>query len=172
MHLDSPGTDARVLVVGSAFNTTVPELLLVRLSQLSVSDPICRWIMDFLINKKETADVAWKTHIRPPDPQYQSTTRLCVLTPSVSTPMTVSLRNQMTDAGDTTVMGLIANGEAAYRKEVELLVSECSTNHLLLNTQKTVEMVDFRHDPPHHQRPCGFQCGVTQVPVQHENRVA
>ncbi|KAK1784665.1 hypothetical protein P4O66_003347 [Electrophorus voltai] len=42
---------------------------------------------------------------------------------------------------DTTVVGLITSGdESAYRKEVEHLVSWCSSNHLLLNTEKTVEM--------------------------------
>ncbi|KAI4889812.1 hypothetical protein NFI96_032463 [Prochilodus magdalenae] len=51
---------------------------------------------------------------------------------------------------DSTLVGLIANGdESAYRKEIEQLVSWCSNNHLLLNTEKTVEMVvDFRRNPP------------------------
>ncbi|KAI4871765.1 hypothetical protein NFI96_000196 [Prochilodus magdalenae] len=53
-------------------------------------------------------------------------------------------------ADDSTLVGLIANGdESAYRKEIEQLVSWCSNNHLLLNTEKTVEMVvDFRRNPP------------------------
>ncbi|KAI4893051.1 hypothetical protein NFI96_023580, partial [Prochilodus magdalenae] len=53
-------------------------------------------------------------------------------------------------ADDSTLVGLIANGdESAYRKETEQLVSWCSNNHLLLNTEKTVEMVvDFRRNPP------------------------
>ncbi|KAL7826470.1 hypothetical protein AOLI_G00316790 [Acnodon oligacanthus] len=45
-------------------------------------------------------------------------------------------------ADGTTVAGLIANGDdSVHRMEVEQLVSWCSTNHLLLNTQKTVEIV-------------------------------
>ena len=53
-HLDSPGTYTRVLFVdfSSAFTTTVPELLQIKLSQLSAPDPICQWIMDFLTNRR------------------------------------------------------------------------------------------------------------------------
>uniref|UniRef100_A0AAV2LZB7 Reverse transcriptase domain-containing protein n=1 Tax=Knipowitschia caucasica TaxID=637954 RepID=A0AAV2LZB7_KNICA len=49
-------------------------------------------------------------------------------------------------ADDTTLIGLISNnGESAYRREVDRLVSWCSGNNLELNAQKTVEMiVDFR----------------------------
>ncbi|KAI4873925.1 hypothetical protein NFI96_030145 [Prochilodus magdalenae] len=72
-------------------------------------------------------------------------------------------------ADDSTLVGLIANGdESAYRKETEQLVSWCSNNHLLLNTEKTVEMVvDFRRSPPPlppppHQH-CSIHGGVTQT---------
>ena len=52
-------------------------------------------------------------------------------------------------ADDTTLIGLISNGdEAAYRDEVESLASWCSQNYLELNALKTVEMVaDFRRSP-------------------------
>ena len=52
-------------------------------------------------------------------------------------------------ADDTTLIGLISNGdEAAYREEVNSLASWCSQNHLELNALKTVEMVaDFRRSP-------------------------
>lgn len=49
-------------------------------------------------------------------------------------------------ADDTTVVGLISNGdETAYREEVRRLSAWCSANNLLLNTTKTKEMVmDWR----------------------------
>ncbi|KAK7922245.1 hypothetical protein WMY93_009147 [Mugilogobius chulae] len=49
-------------------------------------------------------------------------------------------------ADDTTLIGLISDGdESVYRREVDRLVSWCSSNNLELNAQKTVEMiVDFR----------------------------
>ncbi|KAL0159408.1 hypothetical protein M9458_043133, partial [Cirrhinus mrigala] len=51
-------------------------------------------------------------------------------------------------ADDTTVIGLIRDGdESAYRQKVEQLF--LSHNNLELNTLKTVEMtVDFRRKPP------------------------
>ena len=43
---------------------------------------------------------------------------------------------------DTTVMGLISNGdETAYREEVQRLTAWCSANNLLLNASKTKEMI-------------------------------
>ncbi|XDV23365.1 hypothetical protein PO909_027961, partial [Leuciscus waleckii] len=53
-------------------------------------------------------------------------------------------------ADDTTVIGLIQNGdESAYRLGVEQLAVWCSYNNLELNTLKTVEMiVDFRRKSP------------------------
>ncbi|KAI4882434.1 hypothetical protein NFI96_025329 [Prochilodus magdalenae] len=54
-HLDSHGNYARVLFVdfSSAFNTVVPQLLQARLSQLSVPDSMCRWIVDFLTDRRQ-----------------------------------------------------------------------------------------------------------------------
>uniref|UniRef100_A0AAV2KND4 Reverse transcriptase domain-containing protein n=1 Tax=Knipowitschia caucasica TaxID=637954 RepID=A0AAV2KND4_KNICA len=54
-HLDSPGTYARVLFVdfSSAFNTILPSLLQDKLSQLNVPDSTCRWIIDFLTDRKQ-----------------------------------------------------------------------------------------------------------------------
>lgn len=49
-------------------------------------------------------------------------------------------------ADDTTVIGLITNGdETNYRAEVQNLADWCSQNNLLLNTSKTKELIiDFR----------------------------
>ncbi|KAI4899026.1 hypothetical protein NFI96_000381 [Prochilodus magdalenae] len=83
---------------GSAFNTVVPQRLQAKLSQLSVPDSMCRWIVDFLTDRRQ------QIHSGGPHITY---------------------------------------------KETEQLVSWCSNNHLLLNTEKTVEMVvDFRRNPP------------------------
>ncbi|TWW68215.1 hypothetical protein D4764_19G0000130 [Takifugu flavidus] len=59
-------------------------------------------------------------------------------------------------ADDTTVIGFIKdNDESAYREEVDHLATWCHNNNLLLNTNKTKELVlDFRrkadiHPPVH-----------------------
>jgi len=54
-HLDSSGTYARILLLyfSSAFNTIIPAMLQDKLSQLNVPDPPCRWITEFLSNRKQ-----------------------------------------------------------------------------------------------------------------------
>lgn len=52
-------------------------------------------------------------------------------------------------AEDTTVVGLISNGEeSAYPEEIHRLAAWCSKNSLVLNTSKTKELiVDFKKKP-------------------------
>eukprot|EP00064_Thunnus_orientalis_P014942 superscaffoldBa00002685_g14990 len=54
-HLDSAGTHTRILFVdfSSAFNTIILALLQDKLSQLHVSDSTCRWITNFLSDRKQ-----------------------------------------------------------------------------------------------------------------------
>ena len=56
-------------------------------------------------------------------------------------------------ADDTTVIGLITNNdEEAYREGVRRLVAKCEDNDLILNPQKTKEMIiDFRKGQPCHR---------------------
>uniref|UniRef100_A0A3B4G6L3 Reverse transcriptase domain-containing protein n=1 Tax=Pundamilia nyererei TaxID=303518 RepID=A0A3B4G6L3_9CICH len=122
---------------------------------MNVPDPICRWITDFLTDRKQHVrlgkNVSDSRTISTGSPQG------CVLSPLLfslytncctSTHQSVKL---IKFADDTTVIGLISDGdESAYRREVERLVSWCSHNNLVLNAQKTVEIiVDFRkHTAP------------------------
>ncbi len=54
-HLDKPGTYMRILFVDfrSAFNTIIPNLLLPKLTQLSVPTSICQWNNSFLTDWQE-----------------------------------------------------------------------------------------------------------------------
>ena len=54
-HLYSTGNYARILLVdfSSAFNTIIPSLLQDKLIQLGVLDSTCRWIIDFLSDRKQ-----------------------------------------------------------------------------------------------------------------------
>ncbi|KAI4905156.1 hypothetical protein NFI96_005845 [Prochilodus magdalenae] len=155
-HLDSHGNYARVLFVdfSSAFNTVVPQLLQAKLSQLSVPGSMCRWIVDFLTDRRQQVRLGKQTS----DFRTLSTgvPQGCVLSPLLFSLYTNDCVSKdpavkiLKFADDSTLVGLIANGdESAYRKEIEQLVSWCSNIHLLLNTEKTVEMVvDFRRNPP------------------------
>uniref|UniRef100_A0AAQ6A6Z6 Reverse transcriptase domain-containing protein n=1 Tax=Amphiprion ocellaris TaxID=80972 RepID=A0AAQ6A6Z6_AMPOC len=158
-HLDSPGTYARILFVdfSSAFNTIRPALLQDKLSQLNMPDSLCRWIIDFLTDRKQHVrlgkTVSDSVSISIGSPQG------CVLSPllfSLYTNCCTSSHQSvklLKFADDTTLIGLISDGdESFYRREVAQLVSWCSHNNLDLNAQKTVEMiVDFWKvtAPPH-----------------------
>ena len=52
-QLDSPASYARILFVDFSFNTIIPALLQDKLSQLNVTDSTCRWITDFLSDRKQ-----------------------------------------------------------------------------------------------------------------------
>ncbi len=69
-HLDRPGTYVRILFVdfSSAFNTIIPNLLLPKLSQLSVPTAVCQWINSFLTDRQQH-----------PYDQHWSSTGLCSL---------------------------------------------------------------------------------------------
>jgi hypothetical protein len=90
---------------------------------------------------------------------YIGTPQGCVLSPIHYTLFTYDCVASHKDniilkfADDTTVIGRIAGGEeAAYRKEVASLVSCCGDNNLILNMEKTKEMiVDMRKERSTHQ---------------------
>ncbi|KAL0161486.1 hypothetical protein M9458_045211, partial [Cirrhinus mrigala] len=155
-HLDKSGTYVRILFVdfSSAFNTIIPNLLLQKLTQLSVPTSICQWITSFLTDRQQLVKLG----------KFSSCTRTistgapqgCVLSPLLFSLYTNDCTSKdpsvklLKFADDTTVNGLIQDGdESAYRQEVKELAVWCSHNNLELNTLKTVEMtVDFRRNHP------------------------
>ncbi len=155
-HLDRPGAYVRILFVdfSSTFNTIIPNLLLPKLTQLSVPTSICQWINSFLTDRQQLVRLG----------KYTSSTRTIstgVPQGCVRSPLLFSLYTNdctfkdpsaklLKFADDTIQIGLIQDGdESAYRQEVQELAVWCSLNNLKLNTLKTVEMiVDFRRNPP------------------------
>ncbi len=167
-HLDRSGTYVRILFVdfSSAFNTIIPNLLLPKLTQLSVPTSICQWINSFLTDRQQLVRLG----------KLSSTTRTisngapqgCVLSLLLFSLYTNDYRSKdpsvklLKFADDTTLIGLTQDGdESAYRQEVKELAVWCGLNNLELNTLKTVEInVDFRRTPPcsppthHHEQHC------------------
>ncbi len=122
-QLDRPGTYVRILFVdfSSAFNTIIPSLLQPKLTQLSVPTSVCQWIISFLTDRQQVVRLG----------KFSSSTRTisigapqgCVL-PTALHPLVYTNNCTSKDpsvkllkfADDTTVIGLIQNGdESAYR---------------------------------------------------------
>ncbi len=132
----------RILFVdfSSAFNTIIPNLLLPKLTQLSVPTSICEWITSFLTDKQQLMRLG----------KYTSNTRTistgapqgCVLSPLLlytnyctSKDLSVKL---LKFADDTTLISLIQDGdESTYRQEVKELAVWCHLNNLELKTVET-----------------------------------
>ncbi|KAL0201732.1 hypothetical protein M9458_004919, partial [Cirrhinus mrigala] len=157
-HLDKPGTYARILLIlfvdfSSAFNTIIPDILQIKLSQLSVPTSICQWITNFLTDRQQLVRLGKLTSgsrtISTGAPQG------CVLSPLLFFLYTNDCTSKdpsvkLLKFADDTTVGLIRDGDkSAYRQEIEQLSLWCGHNNLELNTLKTVEMtVDFRSKPP------------------------
>ncbi|KAI4899457.1 hypothetical protein NFI96_006054 [Prochilodus magdalenae] len=135
--------------------------LISKLSQLGISTSLCNWILDFLTDRPQSVKL---------DKLFSSTITLntgvpqgCVLSPLLYSLFTYDCvpvygsNSIIKFADDTTVIGLIrGDDETAYRDEVQHLAAWCDDNNLVLNTQKTKEViVDFKEPGTHsnpHQR--------------------
>uniref|UniRef100_A0A669BIH3 Reverse transcriptase domain-containing protein n=1 Tax=Oreochromis niloticus TaxID=8128 RepID=A0A669BIH3_ORENI len=157
-HLDNNNTYARMLFIdfSSAFNTIHPSQLIRKLTDLGISSLICKWLLDYLTNRPQ--------HVRL-DNRCSSTITMntgvpqgCVMSPFLYSLFTHDCRPAdgsntiIKFADDTTVIGLISdNDETAYREEVDRLAEWCDRNNLLLNTEKTKELiVDYRRNADPH----------------------
>lgn len=145
-------TYVRMLLVdfSSAFNRTIPQKLVQKIYNLGLSKSLCLWIRDFLTNRPQVVRIEDNTLsalILNTGAQQG-----CVLSPALFTILThdctsIHASNTIVKfADDTTVVGLISNNdETFYREEIHHLDLWCSANNLVLNTNKTKEViVDFR----------------------------
>uniref|UniRef100_A0A3B5QBX0 Reverse transcriptase domain-containing protein n=1 Tax=Xiphophorus maculatus TaxID=8083 RepID=A0A3B5QBX0_XIPMA len=151
-HLQHPNTYVRMLFVdfSSAFNTVIPDKLVLKLLEVGLPASLCHWIRDFLTNRPQVVRISGSTSS--PLVLNTGTPQGCVLSPALFTLFThdcVAIHPTNTVvkyADDTTVVGLISdNNETHYREEILQLTQWCSANNLVLNTGKTKEViVDYR----------------------------
>ncbi len=151
-HLDKTDTYVRLLFIdfSSAFNTIIPQQLILKLVQLGLNTSLCNWLLDFLTGRPQAVRIGSNTSstitLNTGAPQG------CVLSPLLFTLLTHDCTPSHNSnlfikfADDTTVVGLISNrDETNYRSEVSRLAGWCSDNNLSLNVEKTKEIVvDFR----------------------------
>lgn len=157
-HLDNKNTYARMLFIdfSSAFNTIIPSQLIRKLTDLGISSLMCNWLLDFLTCRPQ--HVRLDNHCSSIITMNTGVPQGCVMSPFLYSLFTHDCRpvdgsnTIIKFADDTTVIGLIKDSnEAAYREEVDRLAEWCDTNNLLLNTEKTKELiVDFRRNADPH----------------------
>ncbi|KAK0155262.1 putative RNA-directed DNA polymerase from transposon BS [Merluccius polli] len=150
-HLKKNNTNMQMLFLdfSSAFNTIIPQHLVSKLAPLGLNTPLCNWLLDFLTDRPQSVRVGRNTSsvisLSTGSPQG------CVLSPLLFTLMTHDCRARFS-TNTSLMVGLIRdNNELAYREEVKHLVDLCDTNNLILNVNKTKEIiVDFRKKQPSH----------------------
>lgn len=133
---------------------TIPQYLVSKLGPLGLGTPLCNWLLDFLTDRPQFVRVG--NHTSSIISLSIGSPQGCVLSPLLFTMMTHDCRARFSTnhvvKNDTTVVGLIQDdNEQAYREEVRQLVDWCNTNNLLLNVEKTKEIiVDFRKKQHRH----------------------
>ncbi|KAI2657317.1 putative RNA-directed DNA polymerase from transposon BS [Labeo rohita] len=150
----------------SAFNTIIPDLLLQKLTELSVPTSICQWITSFLTDRQQLVKLgkfSSSTHtISTGAPQG------CVLSPLLFSLYTNDCTFKdpsvklLKFADNATVIGLIQDGdESAYRQEVKELAVWCSRDDSKLQEEPPCTL------PSHHHGQHCNDSGDIQIPRQH-----
>ena len=155
-HLDTSGSYVRALFIdySSAFNTIIPNILINKLKAYGVEPYLCAWISDFLNDRKQQVCIASQGQFVYSQMLTTNTgaPQGCVLSPVLFTMYTNDCTSHsvlcklIKYADDSILLGLIkSENELAYRQEIIHLSHWCKNHNLLLNVQKTKEVIfDFR----------------------------
>lgn len=160
-HPETKDPHVRMLFIdfSSAFNTIVPQQLILKLVQLGLNTSLC--IVQLAVGLSDgetTGSTGRQQHLQHHHAEHRGPPQGCVLGPLLFTLLTHDCKPTSSSnlfikfADDTTVVGLINNNdETNYRSEVRRLAERCKDNNLLLNVEKTKEIVvDFRRERTQH----------------------
>ena len=133
----------------SAFNTIQPHILASKLVNLNLNKKLILWIIDFLTHRCQYV----KLNNVQSKIIYTNTgaPQGCVISPLLFTIYTNDcFKNDdyvklLKFADDSTIQGLITDSDELYRNYVDCFTNWCDQHFLLLNVNKTKEMIfDFR----------------------------
>ena len=155
-HLDKPKSIVRTLFLdfSSAFNTIKPVILIERLRELNINSNIISWVFQFLTNR--TQYVKFQNFVSDPISTFTGSPQGCVLSPVLFTIYTnvCQIDNNIVKlikfADDSCIEGLITSEDDTdlYFRDIDYFTTWCTENKLLLNTDKTKEVIfDFRTKP-------------------------
>ena len=152
-HLEKPGSSVRLMFYdfSSAFNTIQPHLLCDKLINCDLLPSTILWILDYLSSRPQVVKLSptvCSNSITTNTGAPQGT----VLSPFLFSIYTSDCRPSHDScfvdkyADDTVLTGLITNDfDNEYVHEITSFVNWCKMNHLVLNIDKTKEVViDFR----------------------------
>ena len=156
-HLDLPRSYVRTLFIdfSSAFNTIQPHLLIPKLKDMGVSNSLSLWILDFLTYRPQFVSFRSNDSIFTSDTITTNTgaPQGTVLAPVLFSIYTNSCSTLFDNipiikyADDTSIQALIQTNDdlTNYKNEINRFVKWCEEHFLLLNVNKTKEIIfDFR----------------------------
>jgi len=159
-HLEKPKTYVRMLFLdfSSAFNTIQPHLMVSKLLKMEVNPVLIQWVYSFLTGRQQRVRITGAGDVMS---QVIVTNtgapQGCVTSPALFTMYTADCRCgeegvvQIKFSDDTSISGLIQTDETSYKASVSSMVTWCRDNYLLLNVNKTKELIiDFRRNPAPH----------------------
>jgi hypothetical protein len=147
---------AKILFIdfSSAFNTIQTHLLMQKLNCMNVNSRLILWIQDFLSERPQYVKV--NNHCSSTLVTNTGAPQGCVLSPTLFTLYTNDCTTTDVNsrlfkyADDTALVSQCTNNDARYRQEVKNFTTWCNINCLVLNVNKTKEMiVDFSKNPSH-----------------------
>lgn len=148
-HLDHPQAFARLLFVdfSSAFNTIQPHLLIKKLVDLDVHPQIIKWYHSFLSNRKQWVSV--NGTLSRPRTLSTGAPQGCVSSPVLFVVNTNDCRSSHPScyifkfSDDSAILALMKKGDdlSNYFSVIDSFVKWGDSNHLVINTKKTEEMV-------------------------------
>jgi len=153
-NLDKKNTCICLVIVyrlSSPFNTLKPDIITTTLKSFDVSSILCKFILDFLINRKQCVRIndtlSGVITITTDDPQccVLSVVLFIIYSNDLCSRFDNCLLIKYTD--DAINVGLITNSDATnYKIQIDEVSQWCRSHNLLLNVAKTKAIIfDFRH---------------------------